>query len=101
MAIFALLVPAIVGGFAGAMASFVGRAVIALGIGFVTYKGIDVGVSALQAQAISAVKGMPGDVLGLISFLWLDKCLTIIFSAITTALAMKALGGSLKKMVFK
>jgi hypothetical protein len=41
---FAAFLPALIGALAGAMATFAGRALIALGIGFVTYKGIDVGI---------------------------------------------------------
>lgn len=96
-----LIVAAILGALASAMGSLVGRAIIALGIGFVTYSGIDVAIGALKTQAQSGVTSIGGDTLAFIGYLWLDKAISIIFSAITIALSMKVIGGSVKKMVFK
>lgn len=98
---FALFIPALMGALAGAMVSLVGRAVLALGIGFVTYQGIDLAIGSLKANVISGFSGLSADMVGLIAWLYLDKALTIIFSAVATALAMRMLAGSVKKMVFK
>lgn len=98
---FALFVPALMGGLATAMGSLVGRAVIGLGIGFVTYKGIDVGMQALQANAITSFKGIPAGMIGLMGYLWIDKAITVIFSAITVAITFKTIGGAMKRMTFK
>jgi len=98
---FALFLPALIGALAAAMAGFVGRAIIALGIGFVTYKGIDLSILAIKTIAIDSIKGLPADILGFLGFMWVDKALTVIFSAVVTAMALRALGGSLKKMVVK
>lgn len=96
-----LFLAALIGALGSAMGSLVGRAVIALGIGFTTYTGITVAVATIKSQAISSINTLPSDALGLIGFLWLDKGLTLIFSAVATALAMKGIAGSIKKMVFK
>lgn len=98
---FALFIPALVGALAGAMGSFIGRALIALGIGFVTYKGIDVGIDFLKQAVMEGVRGMPADAVQLVGYLWIDKALTLIFSAVVTALSMRAIGGSIKKAVLK
>jgi len=98
---FALFVPALVGALAAAMGSFVGRALIALGVGFVSYKGIDLGLNSLRDLAISNVKGMPVQVVGFLAYLWVDKALTVIFSGVAVALSMRMIGGSVKKMVIK
>jgi len=98
---FALFLPALIGALAAAMATFIGRALIALGVGFVTYKGIDLGIAVLKDFAISGVRGLPADALGLVGYLWLDKALSVVFSAVATSLAMRALGGSVKKLVAK
>jgi hypothetical protein len=95
------LVAALVGGFAAAMASFVGRALIALGVGFVTYKGIDLALGAIKSQVVDSMTGMPADMAGLIGFLWIDKALSVIFSAVVVALSMRLAGGSLKRAVLK
>jgi hypothetical protein len=101
MAIAALFVPALVGALATAMGTLAGRAIIALGIGFVTYKGIDLSIAAMKDAAINSIKGLPVDALNLVGYLWLDKGITVIISAVAVALSMKALGGSVKKMVLK
>jgi predicted naringenin-chalcone synthase len=98
---WALLVPALIGALAAALGSLLGRALLVLGIGFTTYTGITLAITAVKTQAISAISSIGGDALGLIGYLWLDKGLTLIFSAIVSALAMKAIGGSVKKMVLK
>lgn len=96
---FAVFLPALIGAFAAAMGSMAGRVLIALGFGFVTYKGIDLGIGALKDFAISGVRGMPAEALGLVGYLWLDKALTVVFSAVATSISMRAMGGSVKKMV--
>lgn len=98
---FALFLPALIGALASAMASLAVRAVIALGFGFVVFKGIDVGIGVLKDLAIAGVRGVPGDALQLIGYLWLDKALSVVFSAVATSLAMRALVGSVKRMVAK
>lgn len=98
---FALFLPALIGALAGAMATFAGRALLALGVGFVTYKGIDTGIGVLKTTAMNGIKGLPADALQLVGFLWLDKAMTVIFSAVVVAITMRTLGGSLKKMVVK
>lgn len=97
----ALFVSALLGALAQAMGSLAGRVMLALGFGFVTYKGIDLGISSLKTMAMDGVRGLPADALGLIGFLWVDKALTVIFSSIVSAIAMRAVGGSVKKMVAK
>lgn len=97
----AFFIPALMGALATAMASLIGRAIIALGIGFVTYTGITVAITAMQASVISGLSGIGGDAVSLLAYLWVDKGITVIFSAVTVSLAMRAIGGSVKKMVFK
>ncbi|WP_041741766.1 DUF2523 family protein [Collimonas fungivorans] len=97
----AVFLPALMGALATAMASLVWRAVIALGIGFVTYKGLDVAIGYMQQAVFDRVNSIPGDALSLIGYLWLDKAITIIFSAVSISLAMKLLSGSLKKVQLK
>lgn len=101
MIIAYVFIPALIGALTAAMATMVGRAIIAAGIGFVTYKGIDVGISALKQSVVDSITGMPPDAVQLLGFLWIDKGLTVIFSAVAIALSMRALGGTLKKAVLK
>lgn len=96
-----LLAPAIIGGLSAAVGSLVGRAVVALGIGFVTYKGLGTVMSSLRSQVMSNLSSIPLDAASLLGYLWFDKAIMMIMSAYAAALGMRLVGGSLKKMVFK
>lgn len=98
---FAVFIPALIGALGAAMGALAGRVLIALGIGFVSYKGIDLAIGKLKDAAVSGLQGLPADAVSLAGYLWLDKALTVIFSAVAVALSMKALGGTVKKMVAK
>lgn len=98
---WALFIPALVGGLAAAMASFVGRAVLALGVGFVTYTGLSVLIGAVEANVISSANALPSQAFNLLGYLWFDKALTMIFSAVTASLSLQSAGGAVKKMVLK
>lgn len=96
-----LFLAALMGALATAAGSLAGRVLLALGIGFVTYKGVDVAVTTVKQNVISSVGGLPAQALNLFGYLWLDKALTIIFSAVAVSLSMRLLGGSVKRMVAK
>lgn len=51
------------------MGSFLGQALISLGIAVITYKGVDTAFEALKAQAIQAFSGLPADMVMLLSFM--------------------------------
>ena len=98
----AFLIPAIWGALAPVLGSLVGRVLLALGISFVTFVGLSVGVDAIKSAAIGSFGGLPSDVLGLMGYLWVDKAITTVFSAFTASLAIKlASGNSITKMVMK
>lgn len=95
------LVQSLVGVLAMSMSALIGRAMIALGIGFVTYKGIGAGIDALRDKVVSGLQGMPADMVGLLGYLWIDKALSVVMSATAVALSIKLIQGSLKRMVVK
>jgi len=83
-------------------ATVAGRVLIALGIGVVTYTGLDVTMAFLKAQAVGSLSGLPADVIGLISYMKVGVCISIITSAITVRATLMGLtGGSVKKWVLK
>lgn len=97
----AFFIPALMGALATVMASLIGRAVLALGIGFVTYKGLNLALEGMQQAAISSVSGIGGDAVSLLGYLWVDKAISVMFSAVTVSLSMRLIAGSVKKMIFK
>lgn len=95
-----LIVAALIGGLAQAMASLVGRALLALGIVFVTYTGYSVGVDWLFVL-IKTSYADAGDVALFLSFLWVDKAIGLVFSAFAASMAIKVSLGSITKMAIK
>ncbi len=98
---FLALVPYLMGALSVAMASLVWRAVLALGVGFVTYKGIDIALGAVKAKAMTGLLAIPGELASFLGFLWVDKAISVVFSAYVAALTIKAIGGAVKKAVLK
>jgi len=95
------LVAALLGGLGQVLASYVGRVLLALGMTFVTYKGLNVATDSLVNMIKSSYSGLPSDALNLLSYLWIDRALSLIVSAFTSALAIKTSAGSITKLVIK
>ena len=95
------LVAALLGGFAQVLASYVGRVLVALGLTYVTYKGVSVATDACIAYVKSSFGSVGGEAGNLLSYLYVDKALSLMFSAFTSALAIKTASGSVTKLVFK
>jgi len=82
--------------------SLVGRVLLALGIGFISFTGLQVSMDFLYSQIQTTLQGMPSDILSFLGFLWVDKAICALFSAFTVSLAIKtATAGVIKKMVVK
>lgn len=102
MPFIAMLLSGLMGALAMSMASLVGRVLLALSIGFVTFTGMDVGVNWVLDNIKSSIGGMPAEILDFLAWVWIDKAITMVFSAFTVALAFQMAGGnSLTKMVVK
>lgn len=97
-----LFIPALLGALATICASLVGRVLLALAIGFVTYKGFDVGITYLLDQIKTNIGSMSADTAQFLAWLWVDKAIGLLFSAYSAALGIKLAGGtSVTKMVHK
>jgi hypothetical protein len=95
-------IAALLGALLTAAGSLVGRILIALGMSYVTYKGFNTGVTWLLDQIKSNMSAMPSEVLSFLAWLWVDKAISLIFSAYSAALAIKMAGGtSFTKIVTK
>lgn len=88
------LVYAIGGILLSIVGSVVGRALLALGLSYVTYSGFDVGVSWLLTQIKSNIGSMGADTVSFLAFMWVDKAIGLIFSAYSAALAVKMAGST-------
>lgn len=98
----AFFIPALLGAIATVLGSMVGRILLALGIGFVTYQGFDLATTWLLNQIKASMAGIPTDILNFLAWLWVDRAVGLLFSAYTAALGIKTLGGtSMTKRVTK
>lgn len=91
---------ALAGVFVTLTTTILGRVLFALGLGLVTYTGFAVLLSSIIAELKSSFSGLPGDVLGFLAWLWVDKAISVIIAAVNTDLAMRLAGnmsGSVRK----
>lgn len=97
-----LWVASLVGGFLEVMASMVGRVLIALGLGVVTYNGLDAGLSFFRQKMIDSLGSAGANVAGMAGVLQLDVVLSILIAAATMKLLINgASGGAIKRWVGK
>lgn len=83
------------------MSTLVGRVLLALGIGYVTYKGMDVTASFLLNQIKDGLSQMPTEVIQFLAFCWIDKAIGMIFSAWMASIALKGLASGMTKLKIK
>jgi hypothetical protein len=96
-----MFVAALLGGLASVMGSMVGRVLLALGISFVTYKGASVGIDSVVVAMKTHFASFGGEIGLFVSWLWVDKALSMIVSAFTSALVLRGAAGAVTKMVIK
>jgi hypothetical protein len=97
-----LFLAALLGGLVQAAGSLVGRVLIALGIGYVSYTGISVLLDWIKAQAISYLTGAPATVVAIMGLLKIDVALSILFSAMAARLVLQGLtSDKITRMVIK
>jgi len=91
------------GGFLGLItANIVGRVLMALGVSFVTYTGLDTALDYVKGEVAGIYGQLPTLVIQVFSVLQLDTCLNISLSAIAARILVNvAGGGEVTKMLFK
>ncbi|MDD5324656.1 MAG: DUF2523 family protein [Polaromonas sp.] len=92
-----------IGGLLQLVGSFIGRAVIALGFGFIEYQGISAMIDSAKSSASSMLGAVGSSSLAAwAGFFRVDVHLSIILSAIGVKVLLNALGGaSVRRMVQK
>jgi len=97
-----IFLAAFLGGLVMATSSIVGRVLIALGVGFVIYTGVDVALEQLRTQALANIGAMPATIVGMAGAMKLGTGINIICSALVARLALNGLtSGTMKRMVWK
>lgn len=96
------LIAALLGGLATITGSLVGRVLLALGMSFVTYKGLDTGIGWILTEIKANVAAMPVQIVNFFAWLWVDKAISMVFSAHAAAMVIKLAGSAdLTKLVTK
>ncbi len=78
----------------------IARILAALGMGVTVYKGIDIALDQIKEYISSSWSAMPADIAGVLSLAGFDSAMTIIISVCASALAVKFVNGSIKKIGF-
>ena len=82
--------------------SLVGRVLIALGLSVVTYTGVSASLDFLKAQAIASMGAAGAQVLGMLGYMKVGECISIVFSAMLTRQISQGLtSDTVKKWVLK
>lgn len=82
--------------------SFVGRVLVSLGLGVVTYAGMSTSLTFLKSQALSAIGGMGAEAIALMSYMKIGVCISIVTSAIAARMLVTGLqSDTVKRWVLK
>lgn len=97
-----VFVAAIGGMLINIVGTLAGRVLVALGIGVVTYTGMTTTLDWLKSGALSALNGLPSEVVGLLGFMKVGVCISIITSAIAARAIINGVSGdTFKRWVLK
>ena len=97
-----IILAQLIGALVQATGSILGRVLIGLGLGFVSYVGFDALVSSITSQIDSLMSGFTGSTLAAWGgFFQIDKHVSMVLSAITVKVAIKGLQDGKKSLVRK
>lgn len=82
--------------------SMAGRVLVALGVGVVTYTGMNASLTWLKQQAVASVTMLPADVLQVLGILKVGSCVSIVASAMVARLLINGVqSDTFKRWVIK
>ena len=93
-----IFLASLLGGLVNVAGSVAGRVLVAMGLSLVTYQGVDTVLSKLKADAVSALLGLPPDLVSLLSYMKIGVCISIIASAVAVRMGLSGLGGVVKRL---
>ena len=71
--------------------SLVGRVLVALGIGVVTFTGVNAALDELKVQAVQSFAALPPEVVGMLGMMKVGVSISIVTSAIAARLLLDGL----------
>ena len=94
------LIFALIGALEWAMGSLVGQVLLALGISFLTYTGVDTGLDLMKTRIFDAIGSQGTLFIQFMGVFQVGTAVNILFSAMLTRTTMQGLsGGKLTKMI--
>ena len=97
-----VFIAALIGGLAQAAASLVGRVLLAMGFGYVSYTGVNTTITWLTNQIMSNLQGLSSDVLQFVALTKVDKAVAIISAAFLVRAMLNGLtSDTVKKLAMK
>lgn len=81
-------IASLLGGLRFAAGSIAAQVLIGLGIGVLTYTGMDVSLTYLKGQALAQLSGLPAELVGLLGYMKVGVFLNIVTSAMVARLTM-------------
>ncbi|WP_454903222.1 DUF2523 domain-containing protein [Variovorax gossypii] len=82
------IIAGLLGGLRYVAGSMALQVLVGLGIGLVTYTGMDISLDYLKQQALQQIGGLPADLIGLMGYLKIGNCINIITSAMVARMTM-------------
>lgn len=98
-----LIIAALWGALISIAGTLVGQVLLSLGIGYLTFTGVDLSIAWAKAQFLSGLTGIPAAAVGLAGVMKVGVCVSMLLSAVTARVTLSGMqaGGSIKKMVVK
>lgn len=92
----------LLGGLVAVVPTLAGQVLISLGIGVVTYTGVDASLGWLRSVAVGYFTSIPPQILGLMSLMKIGVCISMVSSAIAVRLGLNGMsGGTFKRWIKK
>lgn len=87
----------IAGAFLNIIGNLVGRVLVALGLGVITYTGVSSTLGWLKSGAVAAFFQLPPQVLGMLSLMRVGSCVSMVCSAILIRLTLNGMSSDTVK----
>lgn len=97
-----LILAALWGAFLGMLGTIVGRVLVSLAIGYVTYTGVQLTLDWAKAQFLTGMSALPTAAAQLAGTMKIGVCVSMLLSAVVARMVLQGLtGGSITRMVQK
>lgn len=94
-------IASLIGGFLQVAGSMVGKVLLALGFGYVTYSGLDASFGWIKTQISASFGGLPAQALAVLSAARVGSAVAVVMSAISARMVLTGLVDGAKKLVSK